>query len=110
MRLSLNKGAAMLRAAVYARFSTDLQNEKSTEDQIDLCRAYAKREGLQVVATFADKAQSGASILGRDGLIDLLAQATDKRFDVIIVEALDRLSRDMDDLAGIHKRMTFDGI
>jgi Resolvase, N terminal domain len=28
-------------------------------------------------------------------------------FDVLIVEALDRLSRDMEDLAGIHKRLTF---
>lgn len=33
------------RAAVYARFSTDLQNEKSTEDQIALCRDFARREG-----------------------------------------------------------------
>ena len=36
--------------------------------------------------------------------------AREKRFDVIIVEALDRLSRDMEDLAGIHKRLSFLGI
>ena len=27
----------MTRAVIYARFSTELQNEKSTEDQIALC-------------------------------------------------------------------------
>lgn len=100
----------MLRAAIYARFSTDLQNERSTEDQIDLCRTYAQREGLQVVKAYQDKARSGASMIGRDGLMSMLQDAQAKRFDVILVEALDRLSRDMEDLAGIHKRMQFLGI
>jgi len=27
------------RAVIYARFSTDLQTEKSVEDQFDICRA-----------------------------------------------------------------------
>ncbi|TRO87174.1 recombinase family protein [Glycocaulis profundi] len=100
----------MPRAAIYARFSTELQNERSTEDQIDLCRTYAGREGLEIVATFEDKAQSGASMFGRDGLLDLIQQAKAGMFEVIIVEALDRLSRDMEDLAGIHKRLTFSGV
>ncbi|MCL4743772.1 MAG: recombinase family protein, partial [Burkholderiaceae bacterium] len=100
----------MNRAAIYARFSTDLQNERSVEDQIDLCRAYAGREGLQVVAKYQDKAKSGASVLGRDGLYNLLQDAQAKKFDVIVVEALDRLSRDMEDLAGMYKRLKFHGI
>lgn len=99
-----------MRAAIYARFSTDLQNERSTEDQIDLCRAYAEREGFEVVATYADKARSGASLIGRDQIMQMLADAQAGKFDAIIVEALDRLSRDMEDLAGIHKRMSFLGI
>ncbi len=98
------------RAAIYARFSTDLQNERSTEDQIDLCRTYAQREGFEVVATYADKARSGASLIGRDQIMQMLADAQAGKFDAIIVEALDRLSRDMEDLAGIHKRMSFLGI
>ena len=98
------------RAAVYARFSTDLQSERSAEDQITLCRAYADREGYQVVAAYEDKAKSGASMFGRYGLQQLLADASNQKFDVIIVEALDRLARDMEDLAGMHKRMSFLGI
>lgn len=97
-------------AAIYARFSTELQNEKSTEDQIALCRAYAARHQLDVVATFEDKARSGASVFGRDGLMQLMDAARQHRFTVVIVEALDRLSRDMEDLAGIHKRLPFQGI
>ena len=100
----------MPRAAIYARFSTDLQNEKSVDDQVALCRAYCAREGLTPVVRFQDKARSGASIFGRDGLIDLMAQAKTKSFDVVVGEALDRLSREMEDLAGIHKRLSFAGV
>jgi site-specific DNA recombinase len=98
------------RAAIYARFSTDLQNERSIEDQISLCRSYAEREGLAVISTYEDRARSGGSVMGRDGLLRLLDQAREKSFEVVIVEALDRLSRDMEDLAGIHKRLSFLGI
>ena len=100
----------MTRAVIYARFSTDLQNEKSTGDQIALCRAHATRRGLQIIQTFEDKARSGGSVLGRDGLMRLMDAARTRAFEVVVVEALDRLSRDMEDLAGIHKRLSFLGI
>ncbi len=95
------------RAAVYARYSTDLQSERSIEDQIALCQGCAKREGLQITTTYQDAAQSGASVLGRDGLLDLLDAARQGRFEIVIVEVLDRLTRDMEDLAGLHKRLSF---
>ena len=100
----------MTRAVIYARFSTELQNEKSTDDQIALCRAHAARQGLNVVGIYEDKARSGASVFGREGLMRLKDAARERAFDVVLVEALDRLSRDMEDLAGIHKRLSFLGI
>ncbi|RUX25833.1 recombinase family protein [Mesorhizobium sp. M7A.F.Ca.US.011.01.1.1] len=100
----------MKRAPIYARFSTELQNERSTADQIALCRAYAVRNGLNIVAVYEDKARSGSSVLGRDGLMNLMEAAQRSMFDAIVVEALDRLSRDMADLAGLHKRLSFLGI
>jgi site-specific DNA recombinase len=100
----------MTRAVIYARFSTELQNEKSTEDQIALCRSYANRLKIDVIATFEDRARSGASVFGRDGLMQLMDAARQRLFDVVIVEALDRLSRDMEDLAGLYKRLSFQGI
>jgi len=98
------------RAAIYARFSTDLQNERSTEDQIDYCMTYARREGYRVVATYEDKAKSGASLHGRDDVQRMLRDALDGAFQVIIVENLDRLSRSMHDLSGIYDRLTFAGV
>ena len=100
----------MTRAVIYARFSTELQNEKSTDDQIALCHAHAARQDLNVVGIYEDKARSGASVFGREGLMRLMDAARERAFDVVLVEALDRLSRDMEDLAGIHKRLSFLGI
>jgi Resolvase, N terminal domain len=101
---------ALNRGVIYARYSTDLQNERSIEDQITLCKTYAARENLKVVEVYEDRACSGASIMGRDGLLRLLERAREKAFNFVIVEALDRLSRDMEGLAGIHKRLSFLGI
>ena len=41
-----------------------------------LCRAYAERNGIQVVAIFDDRAVSGACVHQRGGLQKLLAAAT----------------------------------
>jgi Resolvase, N terminal domain len=62
----------MKRAVIYARFSTDLQNERSIEDQITLCRGYNSREGMNVVEVYEDRARSGGSVMGRGGLLRLL--------------------------------------
>jgi len=55
---------------------------------------------IDVIATFEDKARSGASVFGRDGLMQLMDAVRQRLFDVVIVAALDRLSRDMEDLRG----------
>lgn len=97
-------------AAIYARFSSDLQRDRSIEDQVELCRAYAARNGYTIAAAYEDRARTGASVLGRDGLMRLLDAARDGAFTAVIVEALDRLSRDQEDLAGLYKRLSFLGV
>lgn len=106
----MTRHARGTRAAVYARFSTDLQRDRSIDDQVALCRTFAERSGYEVVATFHDRARSGASIFGRDGLMRLIEASRAQAFDILIVEALDRLSRDQEDLAGLYKRLTFQGV
>lgn len=99
-----------MRTAIYARFSTDLQQTRSIDDQVALCRAHAEKAGMTVLSVYADSARSGASMFGRDGLMRMMDAAREKAFDVILVESLDRLSRDQEDLAGIWKRLSFLGI
>lgn len=99
-----------MKAALYARYSSDLQKDRSIEDQFALLEQYAAREGYQIVDRFADRARSGTSMIGRDGLLDLMEKARSGAFSCVIVENLDRLSRDLEDMAGIFKRLTYAGV
>lgn len=100
----------MTTAVIYSRYSSELQSDRSIEDQIALCRSYAAREGLFVIGTYEDRAQSGASMSGRLGLARMLRDANDRVFTHLVVESLDRLSRDQADLATVYKKLTFLGI
>ena len=98
--------AGQLRAAIYARFSSDLQRDASIEDQIRSCREYAARQGLKVVETYSDRAVSGASLM-RSGMQKLLRDGRNGVFDVVISEGLDRLSRNQADIAQIYQSLLF---
>ncbi|NQW11717.1 MAG: recombinase family protein [Alphaproteobacteria bacterium] len=99
----------MTKVAIYARYSSDNQREASIDDQLRLCQEYAEREGWAVLDSYTDHAISGASLM-RPGIQDLIAAALSGRFDVILAEAMDRLSRDQEDIAGVYKRMVFAGV
>jgi site-specific DNA recombinase len=98
-----------MRAAIYARYSSDLQRDASIEDQVRLCKERVEHEQLALHATYTDHAMSGASRL-RPGYQKLLEDARGGAFDVVIAEALDRLSRDQEDIAGLYKHLTFLGV
>jgi site-specific DNA recombinase len=99
-----------MRCAIYARYSSDLQDVRSIADQIAAAHTHAQRQGWQIVAEFSDAAISGSSLHNRPGLLDLMVAAHAKTFDCVLTESLDRLSRDLEDIAGIHKRLGFLGI
>ncbi|MEM7746198.1 MAG: recombinase family protein [Pseudomonadota bacterium] len=100
----------MTRAVIYARYSTDLQSDASIEDQVRLCELRAKGDRAIVVQTYTDHGISGASTLLRPGIQALLQDAMEGRFDVLYSEALDRISRDQEDIAAIYKRLSFAGV
>jgi DNA invertase Pin-like site-specific DNA recombinase len=54
--------ASLLPVAVYARYSTDRQDARSIDDQIQRCHAYASLHRQRVVAEFKDAAVSGAHV------------------------------------------------
>jgi site-specific DNA recombinase len=95
-----------LRAALYARFSTDLQRDASIEDQLRACRAFAAKQGIEIVEEYSDRAISGASLM-RSGIQKMLRDSQTGRFDLVISEAMDRLSRSQADIALIYERCQF---
>ncbi|WP_027245688.1 recombinase family protein [Leisingera daeponensis] len=98
-----------LRAAIYARYSTDKQKDTSVEDQIRLCRRLCEQKGWLVTEVFTDHALSGKNAL-RPGYQRLIQAAERGGIDVIAAESQNRLSRDMADSATLLKRMNFFGV
>ena len=91
-----------MKVALYARYSSDNQRDASIVDQFRICRVHADKQGWQIVEEYSDQAISGASLL-RPGIQSLIADALRGRFDVVLAEAMDRLSRDQEDIAGLFK-------
>ena len=74
-----------------------------------LCRTRVEKEGWLKGEVYADHAISGATTL-RPGYQQMLEDARASRFDVLVAEGLDRLSRDQEDIAGLFKQLTFAGV
>lgn len=100
------------RIAIYARYSSDLQNPSSIADQVALCRQliadqlHADASKAQV---FSDAAISGAT-MERPGVIALLAAAKAARINMVVAEGLDRLSRSLKDIAAFHEVLGYYGV
>ena len=69
------------RAALYARYSSDLQRQASIEDQFRVCPELAEREGWTVAGCYRDAAISGDSMILRPGVQTLLEDARRGMFD-----------------------------
>ena len=85
-----------MKVAIYCRVST---NEQTTENQLKDLRAWAKRAGHKIVATYDDNGVSGAK--GRDYRKEfdkLLKGAVRREFDLVAAWSVDRLGRSLKDL------------
>ena len=92
----------MIRAAIYARFSSDNQRDESIDAQVRLCRECCKSRGYAVVAVYADEAVTGRTDQ-RSQFQQMLADAKAGLFDVLVMDKVDRFARDRYDSV-IHKR------
>ena len=97
----------IVRAAIYARYSSDNQSEVSIDDKVEVCRRYAERQGWTVTTVYDDAALSGSSARLRPGFQRMVLAAEAGAFDVIVCEAVDRLGRNLSGAAGLHDRLVF---
>lgn len=85
------------RAAQYIRMSTDIQ-KYSPENQRTVIAAYAAQRGITIVRSYADEGRSGLTIVGRDGLNELIQDVQQGRagFNCILVYDVSRWGRFQD--------------
>lgn len=87
-----------MKAVIYARFSSEKQNEASIEGQLRECSEYAKYNGIKIVGQYIDRAMS-AKTDQRPEFQQMIRDSYKKNFDAVIVWKLDRFSRDRIDSA-----------
>ncbi len=100
-----------LRIAVYARFSSANQHDRSIDDQVRVCREHIEKLGGEISdgLIFADYAVSGASRV-RAGFDQVLKLIEASSVDVVVTESGSRLSRDIGDADRLWKLAAFKGV
>ena len=88
----------MKKGVIYARYSSDRQNEQSIAGQIDVCTEWAKNNDINIVNIYHDEALSGKTD-NRPDFQRMIKDAKGAGFDYIIVYKLDRFARNRYDSA-----------
>ena len=96
----------MTNAVIYARYSSDRQNEMSIEGQIEECRKYADANGIIVLQEYVDRALTATSDK-RPNFLRMIDDSRDRNFEVILVYQFDRFSRNKND-SGYYKKILAD--
>src|SRR5712691_2417622 len=94
-----------MRVATYTRISTDEEHQPySLEAQATRLDSYAASQGdWELVCRFSD--QTSGAKLERPGLQQAMLEAKAKRFDLLLVYRVDRLSRSVRGLAHVLERL-----
>lgn len=95
-----------MRCAIYARVSTGLDSQKdSLESQVLYFENHIKEKGWELVDVYADEGITGTSTARRESLKRLMRDAENGKFDVVLIKALSRLSRDTADTLHIVRTL-----
>lgn len=98
-----------MNAAIYARYSSENQRDASIDDQIRICKEYCEAHDLTVVAEYPDAALSGLSD-DRPQFQKMISDGERRAFDVLVLYALDRFSRNKYDAAIYKARLKKAGV
>lgn len=101
-----------MRTLIYARYSSQLQNSRSIDQQIEVCRDRAEREAWEVVEIFTDYAIGGGAGIGdaqRPGLAAMLDRVEQGDIDQVLVDTTSRIARNQGDGHHIRDRLNFHG-
>jgi DNA invertase Pin-like site-specific DNA recombinase len=96
-------------AVVYARYSSDRQNEQSIDGQLRVCQEFADRNGIKIVATYIDRAMTGTND-NREDFQRMLRDSDKKEWDYVLLYKLDRFSRNKYEMAIHRKHLKDNGI
>ena len=94
------------KVAAYARVSTDMEEQQTSYSvQIDYYTNYIKsRDDWEFVFVYTDEGISGTSLCHREGFKQMVHDALDHRFDLLITKSVSRFARNtVDSLTTIRQ-------
>ena len=97
----------MKHAVIYARYSSDKQDEASIDAQVRACREYAASKGYAVLEVYADEAVSGkgSKTASRKAYQKLLRDVNKGRFNTILIHKYDRVARNLGEHVNLEKKL-----
>jgi hypothetical protein len=81
------------RRRLYMRYSTDHQDPYSFTRQLENVKAYAEAIGVDIVKIYGDPGVSGAYTANRPSFNEMMEDAKQGKFHILIIEEGDRLAR-----------------
>ncbi len=99
----------MIKAVSYLRFSSDNQRDESIDAQRRAVEEYAKRNNYLIIKEYADRAKSARSD-DRPEFLQMIKDSKDGNFSVIIVDKLDRFSRNRFDSAHYKQQLKLNSV
>ena len=99
----------MIRAAAYARFSSDNQRDESIDAQLRAIHKFAAEKGYQIVEEYIDRAKTGTNDR-REEFQRMIRDSDTGDFEVVIVHKLDRFARKRYDSAVYRKALSDNGV
>lgn len=99
----------MIKAVIYARYSSHSQREESIEGQIRECQAYAERNGFVIIGEYIDRALSGKTD-NRADFQRMIRDSEKGHFQAVIMYTLDRFARNRYDSAMYKARLKRNGV
>lgn len=99
----------MIRAVIYARYSSTNQREESIAGQIRDCKRYAKQNDFDIIEIYTDSALTGRSDK-RPGFQKMIKDSETHTFQAVIVWKLDRFARDRYDSAMYRHKLKQNGV
>lgn len=97
------------KAVIYARYSSSSQREESIESQLRICHDYAEANDLLVVKEYTDSALSGRTDQ-RPDFQRMIQDSARGIFDVLLIYAYDRFSRNKYDAATYKAKLKKNGV
>ena len=104
-------GQSQMRTAAYCRVSTNKAEQlDSYGAQQEFFKDYCQRHGFNLLRIYGDEGKSGTKIKNRKQLLELLSDAEQGLYDIVLIKDPSRLARNTVDFLTVVRKLKACGV